>query len=235
MDIREKLKTLLEKSVMKYENQSTYKVNTFDLDRALPLRNVAPNLWIASDAELVLTDVDFIKKAGEKIASDLEGIEFDCILTVEAKAIPICYKICECLDIKTFALARKSVKSYMKNYLEETVKSITTSSIQKLVLDEDNIAKIKGKNIVVFDDVISTGGTINGLINLAKRLKSSIVKVVTIWLEGSSPFIKFIDDLMNRKLIFYDILPLFARGEIYNSLLEEKKKAEEIIKKWEKI
>ena len=235
MDIREKLRIFLEKSVMKYENQSTYGINTFNLERNLPLRNVSSNLWIASDAELVLTDVEFIKKAGEKIASDLEGIEFDCILTVEAKAIPICYKICECLDIKTFALARKSVKSYMKNYLEETIKSITTSSIQKLVLDGENIAKIKDKNIVVFDDVISTGGTINGLINLAKRLKSSIVKVVTIWLEGPSLFIKFAEDLMNCKLIFYDILPLFAKGEIYNYLLEEKKKAEEIIEKWGKI
>ncbi len=197
---------------MLYEGQKFYRVNVFGLTRDLPIVPIDNGLWIASDAELVLGDVEFIDVAGREIAETIKRFSPSVIVTAEAKAITIAYEIAKNLGHKRFVIARKSVKGYMKEYIVENVKSITTKEQQILVLTREDANLVKNQRICIFDDVVSTGGTINALENLVKKAGGNIVCKVCIWKEG--PWYK------SQDLIYFSILPIFVSKNIYEEYVK---------------
>ena len=185
-----------------YKDQKVYKINLFGLTREMPLVKVDDGIWIASDAELVLGDTEFIEKAAVNIAKLIQPYNPEVLVTPEAKSIAFAYEVSKQLGHRRFVIARKSVKAYMKDYLIETVKSITTKGEQKLVLTKESAEYIKGKRVCIIDDVVSTGGTILALKALVKKAGGKIVCEAAIWKEG--PWYR------GSNLIFVDILPIFV-------------------------
>jgi adenine phosphoribosyltransferase len=191
--------------VCEYNNQEYHIVKFKNITRRLPIVPIGNGIWIASDAELVLGDVEFISKISEEIAQLIKPFNPEVIVTPESKSIALAYEISKNLNIKKFVVARKSIKAYMKECLVEKVKSITTKGEQILVLTNDDAIFIKNRKVCIFDDVVSTGGTITSLEKLVKKAEGIIVCKACIWLEG--PWYN------DSELLFLDVLPIYVSKE----------------------
>lgn len=191
--------------VIPYEGQKYHVIELFGLTRELPIVNVGEGIWIASNADLILGDIEFISKASETIVKELDPLSIDVVVSPEAKSIALAYNVGMLLGLKKIVIARKSVKSYMDDYVVESLKSITTNEEQVLVLTGKDIDYLKGKSICILDDVVSTGGTINALERLIKKAGPKKICKVAIWKEG--PWYKSDD------LIYFDILPIYVEKD----------------------
>lgn len=174
-----------------------YKMNIAGLDRELPLCRVSDELYIGAfvifgDAELTVACArELLKKAPE----------YDYLITAEAKGIPLIHEMARQSGDDFYILVRKNPKLYMREVFEVTVNSITTAKEQKLYLDAADAAKMKGKRILIVDDVISTGESLAAIEELVKKAGGNIVGKMTILAEG---------DAQDRDdIIYLEKLPLF--------------------------
>ena len=173
------------------------------LKRELPICRVTDDLYIG--AFVIFGDCELTTACAKELLN--RAPEYDYIITAESKGIPLAQEMARLNKDAKWMLARKGVKLYMQNVLEVTVKSITTSNVQKLYLDGNDAAMMKGKRILIVDDVISTGESLHALEELVKAAGGEIVGRMAILAEG---------DAQERKdLIYLEKLPLFnAKGEI---------------------
>ena len=167
------------------------------LERHLPICPVTESLYIAGfvifgDQELTVACArDLLEKAPE----------YDYILTAEAKGIPLAHEMARQAGDAKYILARKAPKLYMKDLFEVSVRSITTAKEQKLYLDGADAELMRGKNVLIVDDVISTGESLAALEALAEKAGGIICGRMAILAEG---------DAQDRKdLIYLEKLPLF--------------------------
>lgn len=174
-----------------------YKMNIAGLYRALPLCKVTDDLYIGAfvifgDAELtVACAAELLKKAPE----------YDYLITAEAKGIPLIHEMARQHGDEKYFVARKKPKLYMTGVLEVTVNSITTEGEQKLYLDTADAELMKGKKILLVDDVISTGESLAALETLVNQTGGEICGRMAVLAEG---------DAQDRKdLIYLEKLPLF--------------------------
>src|SRR5271155_3043152 len=142
-------------TVIKYAGQRTYRVKFAGISRELPLVQDDPGVYIASNAELILGDVEFLSKSAQVLATEMKGLEFDIILTAEAKSIALAYELSKLLGLERFIVARKSAKAYVESYFSQRVRSITTKSNQQLLLTRQEMAALSGKRVCLLDDVVS--------------------------------------------------------------------------------
>lgn len=174
-----------------------YTLNIAGLRRELPIIKLSDELSIASF--VILGDTELVEKIAPILATKLP--EVDILVTAEAKGIPLVYEISKILNLKSYVVARKSVKAYMEEPIEVTVNSITTSNPQKLYLNNEDVKKIKGKRVALIDDVISTGQSLKALEDLVLKAGGNIVAKAAILAEG---------DAKDREDIsFIEELPLF--------------------------
>ncbi len=173
------------------------------LKRELPICRVTDDLYIG--AFVIFGDCELTTACAKELLN--RAPEYDYIITAESKGIPLAQEMARLNKDAKWMLARKGVRLYMQNVLEVTVKSITTSNVQKLYLDGNDAAMMKGKRILIVDDVISTGESLHALEELVKAAGGEIVGRMAILAEG---------DAQERKdLIYLEKLPLFnAKGEI---------------------
>lgn len=196
-----------------------------------PIYKATPEIWIVGNEHLCFgTDIEFTRRIGRMLAQKLFRFKADCILTPEAKSLGFAFELAQRLGHKNFAIARKSIRRYQKRFVFAGIKSITSAKKEFLYLDDLNLSRIKGKRIVLFDDVISTGSTMQGLQNLAKKAKAKVCAIATIWLEGYWPLEEFFKEFKAAKLIYLDIFPLFSRGKTQQRLLENKLRIERLLK-----
>ncbi|MCD6421190.1 MAG: phosphoribosyltransferase, partial [Thaumarchaeota archaeon] len=167
-----------------YRGQRDYPIEIGGVSRRLPIVQVDEGVWIASNAEVILGDVEFISAAARLISEKVSRFSPEIIVTAESKAIAFAYEAAKLLGHRKFVIARKSVKSYMRDYLVEEVRSITTSGKQFLVLPREETERIRGRRVCVLDDVVSTGGTLKGLERLVEGAGGRIVCRAAIWVEG---------------------------------------------------
>ena len=176
-----------------------YTMKIAGLERHLPLCPVNKNLDIAafvmfSDVELtVACATELIKKAPAA----------DVIVTAESKGIPLAYEMARQLGIK-YIVARKSTKLYMKNPIAVNVKSITTANLQTLYLDSTEAEYLKGKKVLIVDDVISTGESLNALDKLVSESGGNLVGQCAVLAEG--------DAAQRDDIIFLEPLPVFPKA-----------------------
>ena len=174
-----------------------YTLKIGDLERKLPIIKLSEDLSIASF--VILGDTEIVEKTAPLIAEKLPKIDY--IVTAEAKGVPLAYEISKILNLKSYIVARKSVKAYMKDVIEAEVNSITTTNPQKMYLNGEDAEKIKDKNIALVDDVISTGESLSTIEYLVKKAGGNVVAKAAILAEGNAK---------NRKdIIFLQELPLF--------------------------
>lgn len=194
-----------------YKGQKHHEIRTCGLSRRLPVVSVSEGIWIASNAQLVFGDVEFIVRAGEKLAEAISRFDPELLLVPEAKCVAIAHEVARNLSHDAYAVARKGTKAYMDSAIEEAVESITTKEPQRLVLDGVAIKRISGRRIALIDDAVSTGGTIRALENLTRRANGKIVCKAAVWLEGAS--------YSPTDLVFLSTLPLFVRVDLYRGML----------------
>ena len=173
-----------------------YRMKVAGLERDLPVCKVTDDLYIAGfvifgDQELsVACARELLKKAPE----------YDYIITAEAKGIPLAHEMARQSGAKKYFLARKVPKLYMSGVFRVTVQSITTAKEQTLYLDTADAELMKGKRILIVDDVISTGESLRALEVLVEEAGGIIAGRMAILAEG---------DAQDREdLIYLEKLPL---------------------------
>ena len=127
--------------------------------------------------------------------------EHDYIITAECKGIPLVHEMAKMLKEKVHIIARKKVKAYMKDVFQAKVSSITTEGEQVLYLDGEDALRMKGKRILIVDDVISTGESLKALEELVKLAGGTVAGKMAVLAEG--------DAAERDDIIFLEKLPLF--------------------------
>lgn len=163
------------------EQRETYPIVIAGVRRDLPLFEVAPGLRIA--VLNILGDVELTEAAASALAERLKNIDFDVLVTAETKAIPLAYELAKHLK-KPYVVLRKSYKPYMGETIQAETLSITTGKPQTLYLDEKDRKLLQGKKVVLVDDVISTGSTLQGMRMVMEKAGAQVVAEAAICTEG---------------------------------------------------
>lgn len=161
--------------------RDTYTVRIEGVTRQLPLFAVSPQLRIA--VFNLLGDTEITQAAAQGLAKKLQDIDLDVLVTAEAKSIPLAYDLSIRLH-KPYIVLRKDHKPYMGNVLSAETLSITTGKPQTLFLDEKDQGLVRGKRVVLVDDVISTGSTLQGMRLLMDKANAKIVGEAAVFTEG---------------------------------------------------
>ena len=174
-----------------------YRMKVAGVERDLKLCPIGENLNIG--AFILFGDVELTERCAEELYK--RAPEHDVMLTAESKGIPLIHAMCRLSGNNRYVLARKSVKLYMSNVLVCETKSITTGHVQTLYIDGADAEYMKGKRVLIVDDVISTGGSLASLENLVKQAGGEIVGKMTILAEG--------DAIGREDIVYLEELPLF--------------------------
>jgi len=168
---------------MEFIMRETFSVEIAGVKRNLPLFEVKPGLKIA--VLNILGDTELVEVSAKELMKKLNNIDFDLIVTAESKSIPLAHAM-SVLKEKKYVVLRKSYKPYMGDALQVETNSITTGSEQRLFLDEKDLRLIEGKRVLIVDDVISTGSTLEAMRKLMDMAGAKIVEEVAIFTEGDS-------------------------------------------------
>lgn len=176
----------------------TYKITIAGCERVLNKFPVSDTLDIA--AFIIFGDTELTVKGSEALLAMVP--DFDVILTPEAKSIPIAYEMSR-QSGKPYVVARKGTKVYMRDPVSVSVRSITTAREQKLYLGQDEVDIIKGKCVLIVDDVISTGESLSAVRELVSAAGGIESAACAFLAEG---------DAADRKdIVFLEKLPLFFK------------------------
>ena len=167
------------------------------LERDLPLCPVSDTLYIG--AFVIFGDQELTVACARDLLA--KAPEYDYIITAEAKGIPLAHEMARQAGDAKYILARKGVKVYMRDVVSCTVRSITTAREQTLYLDGNDAALMKGKRILVVDDVISTGESLKALEALVEKAGGIICGRMAILAEGEAQD--------RADLIYLEKLPVF--------------------------
>lgn len=160
----------------------TYEIDIAGLKRNLPICKVTDDLYIG--AFVLFGDVELTVHCAEKL---LElAPEYDVLVAPEAKAIPLIYEMARQSGSNYYLIARKHAKAYMEGVFEVKVKSITTDVVQTLCIDSVDAETIKGKKVLLVDDVISTGESIRAVEELVKAAGGIVVGKMAPLAEGAA-------------------------------------------------
>lgn len=174
-----------------------YNLKVANLERNLPIIRITDSLEIASF--VILGDSELVIHAAKELKKKIP--EVDYLITAEAKGIPLVQELARLLGMKRYFVARKSIKPYMTEPFVTEVYSITTQKKQILCLENEESQLIKGKRILIVDDVISTGESIKAMESLINKVGGKIAGKAAILAEGASA---------DRKdIIYLEKLPVF--------------------------
>lgn len=175
-----------------------YRVNIAGMERDLLRCPISDKLDIA--AFILFGDVEITVHSASELLKRLP--EFDYIVTPEAKSIPLAYEMSRQSGKKYF-VARKKPKLYMKDPVMVHVRSITTESVQTLIMDGNEGDQIKGKRVVILDDVISTGESLKAVEELCAKFDANVVAKAAVLAEG--------DAARRDDIVFLGEIPLIEK------------------------
>ncbi len=180
-----------------------YEIEIAGLKRKLPLCPITDSLYIG--AFIMFGDVEITRAAATELLKIAP--EHDIMITAESKGIPLVYEMARQSNAENYLLARKTPKLYMRNIFSVEVKSITHATVQTLYLDGDDAEAMRGKRVLIVDDVVSTGESLRALEKLVTKAGGIIAGKMCVLAEG---------DAANRDDIKYlSVLPVFnADGTI---------------------
>lgn len=174
-----------------------YQLDLLGLHRALPIVKISPKLSIASFN--LLGDVELVNHAAKELAKKLAKYKFDVLVGPEVKVVPLIHQLATIIEAKNYIICRKNIMGYM-------VKPVQSNGKNKLVLDGRDAELLRGKKVVIVDDVVSSGRTTREIITLLQKLNAQVVCVASIFKQGDDE----IPDLPN--FIYLAKLPLIKVG-----------------------
>lgn len=174
-----------------------YKLKVAGIERNLPLCPVNDELYIG--AFVLFGDIELTERCAAELYR--KAPEHDVMITAESKGIPLVYEMTRLSGKNRYILARKSPKLYMRNVIMFDVSSITTPHAQMLYLDGDDAEYLKGKRVLIVDDVISTGGSLAALENLVRQAGGEVVGKMAILAEGAAS--------LRKDITYLEYLPVF--------------------------
>ncbi len=181
----------------------TYPMTIAGLKRELPICRVNDELYIG--AFVIFGDCELTVACARELLKKAPA--YDYLLTAESKGIPLAYEMARQAGDAKWLLARKGAKLYMQDVFGVEVKSITTANVQKLYLDGHDAALMKGKRVLIVDDVISTGESLHALEELVNQAGGEIAGRMAILAEGEAQ--------ERQDIIYLEKLPVFnAKGEV---------------------
>lgn len=176
----------------------TYELHVAGLKRDLPICKVNDHLSIA--AFIMFSDVEITVACAKELLK--KAPEFDVIVTAESKGIPLAYEMSRQCG-KNYVVTRKMAKLYMHDPIKVEVQSISTAVKQTLWLDQADIDMLKGKKVLIVDDVISTGGYLYALETLVKEAGGEVAGKCAVLAEG--------DAITRDDIFFLQELPVFVK------------------------
>ncbi len=162
-------------------HRNTYPIEIAGVYRQLPLFEVQPGLRIA--VLNILGDTELVQACARGLAKKLDGVDYDVMVTAEAKSIPVAHAL-SVETYKPYVVLRKLYRPYMGDTIQAETISITTGKSQNLYLDEKDRELLEGKRVVLLDDVISTGSTLQGMRAIVAKANAHIVAEAAILTEG---------------------------------------------------
>ena len=181
----------------------TYEMDVAGLKRELPICKVTDDLHIG--AFVMFGDVELTVHCASELLK--RAPEYDYLIAPEAKAIPLVYEMARQSGANKYFVARKGAKAYMQGVFSVDVRSITTMGVQHLVLDTEDAKLIRGKRMLLVDDVISTGESLHALETLVTEVGGTVAGRMAPLAEG--------DAAERSDIIYLAKLPLFnADGSI---------------------
>ena len=185
---------------MAERDEQVYRMEIAGCQRALPICPLNDQLDIAGF--VMFGDVEITERTAAALMACCP--DHDIIVTAESKGIPLAYEMAR-IGCRQYVVARKGIKAYMTDPIHVDVTSITTSHVQRLYLSAEDCKQLKGKRILIVDDVISTGESLYAIEALLRRIGGQVVGKACVLAEGEAK---------NRKdIIYLEELPLFFKGQ----------------------
>ncbi|MBQ7950201.1 MAG: adenine phosphoribosyltransferase [Clostridia bacterium] len=178
---------------------SHYEMEIAGVKRQLPLCPIGEDLYIG--AFIMFGDVELTECCARELLK--KAPEHDVLITAEAKGIPLVCEMARQEGVNHYVVARKGPKLYMKNLITTDVDSITTAKTQTLCIGERETEMLRGKRVLIVDDVISTGESLLALEKLVNLAGGNIVGKMAVLAEG--------DAVGREDLIYLEPLPLFHK------------------------
>lgn len=174
-----------------------YEMDIAGLKRQLPLCKVTDDLYIG--AFIMFSDVEITTASARELLK--KAPEFDIMITAESKGIPLVYEMSRQAGVNDYIVARKGPKLYMTDVITTEVDSITTDHIQTLCIGKKEADQMRGKRVLIVDDVISTGESLKSIETLVNQVGGNIVGRMAVLAEGEAA---------DRKdIIYLEKLPVF--------------------------
>ena len=178
---------------------ATYSMHVAGLTRELSICKVNDDLYIG--AFIMFGDAELTVECARALLKLAESVEYDYLFTAEAKSIPLIHEMARQSGAKKYFIARKGPKVYMPDPISVDDQSITTLSLQRLYLGSDDAELIRGKKILIVDDVISTGGSLKAMEALVEKAGGTVTGRMSVLAEGGAA---------DRKdIMFLEKLPMF--------------------------
>jgi adenine phosphoribosyltransferase len=177
--------------------KESYKMKIAGLERELPLCKVADDFYIAGF--IMFGDVEITVRTAEELLK--RAPEFDVMITAESKGIPLIHEMARQAGHNYYIVARKGPKVYMKDIISTQVDSITTTHTQTLCIGKAEADAMRGRRVLVVDDVISTGESLLALETLINQVGGNIVGKMAVLAEG--------DAISREDITYLAPLPLF--------------------------
>ncbi|MGI0141807.1 MAG: phosphoribosyltransferase family protein [Candidatus Micrarchaeales archaeon] len=183
--------------ILNYTGQKSYTLEVHGIKRKLPLIQVSDDTWIAYFESL--GDVELINTSATALTKELSGC--DILMSSESKGISLLQVIATKLGHKQFIVCRKSRKGYMQNPIMQRYKPITSDKEQELYLDSRFAEFLKGKNVGIVDDVVSSRATLDAMVAIVEKAGGKVARKAVILAEGKE----------QPDVISLAILPIFKR------------------------
>ena len=183
--------------------KKVYTMEIAGIKRDLPLFPVNDSLQIA--AFIIFGDVEITKASATELLK--KAPEYDIMITAECKSIPLIYEMARQSGQNDYIIARKGPKVYMEDIITTNVDSITTAHTQSLCIGKAEVELMKGKKVLIVDDVISTGESLAAIEKLVVKAGGIVAGKMAILAEGEAA--------ERHDIIYLEPLPLFnSEGEV---------------------
>lgn len=171
-----------------------YTLSICGLKRELPIVAISPKMKIASFN--LLGDAELVRAAAKEMAARLRGEAFDYLVGPEVKVVPLLQEISNLLSKDQYVILRKKIHGYM-------VRPLSSHSPSPLVINGPDADLLTDSNVVLIDDVVSTGKTFREAETILTGIKAKVVKGVALLKQGEEPA------EFNFPVEFLGHLPLF--------------------------